>query len=58
MAKLYEAERIALDPKVLQDSIKEVGLRPWNPDLIRENCRKYSPPDTNSDPKDMIDEFA
>ncbi len=58
MAKLYEAESTALKREVLQSSIKEVGLRPWNPDLIRENCRKHSPPDVNSDPKDLVDEFA
>jgi len=58
MAKLYQAERNALDPKVLQDSIKAVGLKPWNPDLIRENCRKHSPPDLKSDAKDLVDVFA
>ena len=58
MAKLYEAESSAFNSKVLIDSIEAVGLRPWNPDLIRENCRKHSPPDFNSDPKDLVDVFA
>ena len=58
MAKLYEAELMALEPQVLRKSIAMVGLLPWNPSLIRENCQKHSPPDLDSDPKDEIDEIA
>ena len=41
LAKLYEAEREALKPSAVLKACEYVGLSPWNPSLIRENCKKH-----------------
>ena len=37
----YEAESCALKPDVLIKSIADVGLWPFNPERIMDNCRKF-----------------
>ena len=37
-------ESKALAPEIVQKSIVDVGLHPWNPDPVRELSRKHCPP--------------
>ena len=58
MADFYEAEKNALGKKQLQDSFKLVGLYPYDPKLILDNCRKQSPVPAQSDETGIIEELA
>ena len=58
MAKFYEAERKALSPGALLESMDMVGLRPWNPTRILGNCRKHSPVTLESSESDTLDKLA
>jgi len=54
MARFYKAEAKAFRISVVCKAFKDVGLNPWNPDLIKENCLKQS-----STPSHLIrDDFA
>jgi len=58
MAKFYEAERKALSPGALLESMDMVGLRAWNPTRILDNCRKHSPVTLESSESDTLDKLA
>ena len=58
MGNFYEAEKKALDPKLLRDSFAMVGLHPWNKNLILSNCREQSPVTADSDENEIINELA
>ena len=58
MAKFYEAERKALEPKLLLDSFDAVGLQPYDPEKIRKNCRENSPVTARSEETGMLDDLA
>jgi len=46
-------ESSALACNIVLDSFEQVGLWPWNPDLIRELCQKHCPPPS---PVNLTDE--
>ena len=58
MASFYEAEKKAFQPNAVLDSFALVGLLPWNPELILDNCRKQNPVAPQSDETGMIAELA
>ena len=58
MANFYEAEKKALNPKLVRESFALVGLHPWNPRLIVENCQKQNPVAPEPDETGMIAELA
>ena len=43
MCNFYKAEAYALRPEVLIKSFDDVGLWPFNPEKILDNCRKFCP---------------
>ena len=53
MAYYYDAEKVALDKEIVMQSFSDVGLWPFDPTKIEENCRKFCPvlpgPDENDD---------
>ena len=53
MHNFYKAEARALQPEVVIRSFGDVGLRPFNPAKILENCKKFSP--VQPGPKDVYD---
>jgi len=50
-AIFYQAESRALEPNLILESFRKVGLSPWNKELILQSCKEHSPPD----PKTMKD---
>ena len=47
-----------MEPSVIRKACAVVGLRPWNPPLIRKNCRKHFPPVLDSPNNNVVDVFA
>ena len=59
MGIFYKAERKAFMPHIVRKSFADVGLWPWNADLILENCLKFCPVDSQQEEdetmRDLID---
>lgn len=58
MSIFYQAEKEAFAHHMLLSSFANVGMWPWNPKKILDNCRKYCPvrPEPKSD--DMVHRLA
>jgi len=54
MGIFYKSERKAFMPHIVRKSFAEVGLWPWNPDLILENCLKHCPVDSQQVADEMM----
>ena len=46
MALFYQAEKDAFGIEVVRKAFADVGLWPWNPEKILQNCQENSPPDS------------
>ena len=59
MGIFCKAERKAFMPHIVRKSFADVGLWPWNADLILENCLKFCPVDSQQEEdetmRDLID---
>jgi len=58
VSNFYHAEACALEPKVLIQSFADVGLWPFNPTKIEENCRKFCRVDPDPSKDDDLSRVA
>ena len=58
MWNFYKAEAYALRPEVLIKSFDDVGLCPFNPGKILDNCRKFCPVKPQLNESDDVSNLA
>lgn len=58
MCNFYKAEAYALRPEVVVKSFDDVGLWPFNPEKILENCRKFCPVKPQPNESDDVSNLA